>query len=113
MNAEQKIQELAESIGEVVESMAAVKGPAFTNAVLGLFESFQVVEIISMLATAEMTEEQRTDLAFRASGILGSVVGRLTAGMSQEDHAEVEKSAEMLDRRCEGVQRAIWSGGKH
>jgi hypothetical protein len=97
----QQQHEKVKSVGEMLESAEAVKGPAFANAVAGIFELMQTVEALGAIGVKAASAGANVENGHKVCvALIGAATSRFTLGMSDADADEaVNLASRMMDRR--------------
>lgn len=92
-----EIEELSQELREMRDSTAAVRGPAFANLVLALFELLSMQELLGR-ATAFAPKELAAQMVDEMTHLNLAVSSYLVSGMNE---AMVAEATKMADRMCE------------
>jgi hypothetical protein len=92
-----EIAELGEQLREMRDSTAAVRGPAFANLVIALFELLSMQELLGRASTFAPPEIAR-QMVDEMTHLNSAVAEYLVSGMNEEMVAEATK---MADAMCE------------
>lgn len=109
MNIKQEIDQLGESIHEIVTSAAAVKGEDFAQAVGIHFESTQLMEVIGRIGSLadEEYKEYASQLVNVSMEILSSIACKACPDLSVEQFNESSDLAQKLYERRNRTIEAI------
>lgn len=108
MSVEGTLGDVAQSVHEILESAAALKGERFANAVAGQFELLQASEVVGrMRGTADKAGVDVSELGSACVLLIGAAASRLFAGLSESDHQEALQLASSLWARRERAAEAI------
>lgn len=109
MSIEAKLNDLSSDFHEILESHAAVRGPAFAQAAAVAFEFHQMLEIVGKLRLLcqEEAVEYADALCNSAMDIMSSIMVKATDDdLSHQDIEEALRCADMLmERRRTTVAR--------
>jgi hypothetical protein len=94
---------LMSDIEEMVASCLAVKGPAFVNTVLLIYESMQQLQIVTRL--------DRSASRSMSVPLAKSMANRAIYGMSEEDATEALMMAQRMSLRHVAVHNELLRGG--
>lgn len=110
MSIETKLNDLSCDLQEILASFAAVRGPAFCDAVAIAFECRQLMEIVTRLYETSRTDrvEHAADLAESAMNMMSSIlVKAVSETLSPQDLEDALSSADMLMKRRSDVLAKI------
>lgn len=99
---------LGESIEEILDSAAAVRGPQFANAACLSFEACQMSEILGTIANMAPDEHQKRAHSLGAAGleVIASMLDKAFGDLSDELSDEALAMGAMLHkRRMDAVDR--------
>lgn len=98
-----KVDDLATDINDILNNIESIRGPAFSMAVAGYFESKQMLEILAMLTCCTDSDgagkAAALDIAKAGTAILSSMTRKITVHLNKSEALEVVKIGDSLFER--------------
>lgn len=106
IDVQKEIEDLKESLTDVIDSMIAVKGEQFTDTVMTAFELEQIVKVTAIMSM-EKDDDARRSMVALCFPIFASLIGRVSRGMSKDEYEEAIAMAKQLGERRTQLEKTL------